>query len=292
MSHPPFHRSAIAITAVAVAVLALTASPASAAAPTGKYVALGDSYTAGPLIPTQVDANCLRSNKNFPSLTKAAIGSSSLSDVSCSGATTSDILNAGSGELGIGVPAQISAVTANTALVTVGIGGNDIGFVGIIEACAEDSLHNPLGSPCKNQYDSGGVDQLLARINATASKVASVLAAVHAAAPGARVEVVGYPDILPTSGVGCWPAVPISWGDLPYLRSVEVNLNTMLANVAAANNAQYVNTYAATVGHDACQSSSNRWIEGLIPGTSAAPFHPNVNGEAAMARAVESTLNS
>jgi lysophospholipase L1-like esterase len=295
MRNPPYHRHArfsLVIAASAVATLALTAAPAGAAAPTGGFVALGDSYTSGPLIPTQVDLNCTRSNKNFPSLVKAAISASAFTDVSCGGATTTDILNAGTGELGIGVPAQISAVRASTALVSVGIGGNDIGFTGIIETCAEDSLRNPLGSPCKSQYDSGGVDQLLARINATAPKVASVLAAVHAAAPNARIEVVGYPDILPTSGIGCWPAVPISWGDVPYMRSVELNLNAMLASVAAAHNAHYVDTYAATVGHDACQSSSNRWVEGLIPGTPAAPFHPNANGEAAMARAVEAALNA
>lgn len=283
-----------ALTVAAVATLAAVtfAVPANAAAPTGKYVALGDSYTSGPLIPTQVDLNCTRSNHDYPSLVASSVGSASLTDVSCGGATTSDILNPGSGELGIGVPAQIAAVTASTALVTVGIGGNDIGFSGIIESCAEASLHNPFGSPCKDQYDSGGVDQLLARINATAPKVTAVLAAVHAAAPGARVLLVGYPDILPTSGIGCWPVVPISWGDVPYLRGTELNLNSMLAAVAAANNAQYVDTYTPTIGHDVCKSSGTRWIEGLIPGTSAAPFHPNAAGEQAMAAAVAAALNA
>ena len=292
--HHPGRRAPIWAAASAATVVAVMfcASPASAAAPTGGYVALGDSYTSGPLIPTQVDLNCTRSNNNFPSLVKAAIGSSTFTDVSCGGATTNDMANTGSGELGISVPPQEAALKSSTALVTLGIGGNDIGFSGIIETCAEDSLHNPLGSPCKNEYDSGGTDQLLVRINATAPKVAAVVQQVHAIAPNARVLVVGYPDILPTSGVGCWPSVPISWGDVPYLRSVELNLNSMLASTAAANGATYVDTYTPTIGHDACKSGSNRWIEGLIPGTSAAPFHPNASGEAAMARAVEAVLNS
>src|SRR4029450_5401522 len=59
---------------------------ANAAAPTGRYVALGDSFTSGPLIPTQTDLNCVRSNRNYPSLTAAAVGSSPLVDVSCGGA--------------------------------------------------------------------------------------------------------------------------------------------------------------------------------------------------------------
>jgi lysophospholipase L1-like esterase len=264
MSHPPHphnfpHRQArlAAIVAAALAGAVLFAAPATAAAPAGGYVALGDSYTSGPLIPTQVDLNCTRSNKDYPSLVAAAISAAAFADVSCGGATTHDMANAGSGELGIAVPAQLNALQPNTALVTLGIGGNDIGFTGIIETCAEDSLHNPLGSPCKNQYDSGGVDQLLARINATAPKVATVLQQIHALSPGARVVVVGYPDILPTSGIGCWPSVPISWGDVPYLRSVEVNLNAMLASTAAASGASYVDTYTATIGHDACKSRAH-----------------------------------
>lgn len=295
MHHPPFHRPVRALavaSAVTVTALLLFSAPANAAAPTGGYVALGDSYTSGPLIPTQVDLNCTRSNADYPSLVKAAIGSSSLSDVSCGGATTSDMANAGTGELGLAVPAEEAALRANTALVTLGIGGNDIGFSGIIETCAEDSLHNPIGTPCKDQYDSGGVDQLLARINATAPKVATVLQQIHTLSPSAEVLLVGYPDILPTTGYGCWPSVPISFGDVPYLRSVEVNLNAMLASVAAANGATFVDTYTSTIGHDACQSRSKRWVEGLIPGTSAAPFHPNANGEAAMARAAEGVLTS
>lgn len=279
----------VAATAAVAASLVIGA-PANAAAPTGRYVALGDSYTSGPLIPSQVDLNCTRSNHNYPSLVTASIHSSSFTDVSCGGATTSDILNAGTGELGQAVPAQISAVTAGTALVSVGIGGNDIGFTDIIETCAEDSLSSPLGSPCKNEYTAGGTDQLLARINAAAPKVAAVLRAIHAAAPGARVLVVGYTAILPDSGLGCWPVVPIAYGDVPYLRGVEKSLNSMLAGTAAGNGATYVDVYTPSIGHDSCKGSGTRWTEGLIPGTAAAPFHPNAAGEQGMANAVLATL--
>ena len=286
-----FAPAIIAAGLVAATVL-LTAAPASAAAPTGRYVALGDSYASGALIPTQVDLNCTRSNHNYGSLVASAVGSSSYGDVTCGGAVTHGLANAGAGVLGFGVPAQFSALSASTALVTLTIGGNDIGFASIIVTCAEDSLTNPFGSPCKNQYDSGGTDQLLARINATAPNVATALQQIHALSPNARVLLVGYPDILPTSGTGCWPSVPISWGDVPYLRSVEVNLNAMLRTQAQANGATYVDTYTPSIGHDACKPESKRWVEGLIPGSATAPFHPNAKGEAGMATAVEATLNS
>jgi lysophospholipase L1-like esterase len=274
------------LTAITIVAAEAVAGAASAAAPTGRYVALGDSYTSGPLIPTQVDLNCVRSNRNYPALTASAIGSSAFVDVSCGGATTGDILNPGDGTLGIAVPAQLDAVTAATALVTIGIGGNDIGFSDIITTCAEDSVDSPFGTPCKNRYTAGGTDQLQARIAATAPKVAAVLQSVRAKAPNARVVVVGYPAILPDTGYGCWPVVPIAYGDVPYLRGVEKSLNAMLANTAAANGARFVDTYTPSIGHDACRGSSTRWVEGLVPATSAAPFHPNAAGERGMATAV------
>jgi hypothetical protein len=70
--------------------------------------------------------------------------------------------------------------------------------------------------------------------------VAAVLQAIESRAPDARVLVVGYPDILPVTGHGCWPLVPFAFGDVPYLRGIEVDLNQMLARTAAANGATFV----------------------------------------------------
>jgi hypothetical protein len=122
--------------------------------------------------------------------------------------------------------------------------------------------------------------------------VNTVLQAVRAAAPGARVVVIGYPAILPDTGYGCWPVVPIAYQDVPYLRGIQKSLNAMLASTAAANNATYADVYTPSIGHDTCKSSSTRWVEGLIPENSAAPFHPNARGEQGMAAAVLARLNS
>jgi hypothetical protein len=64
----------------------LAPSPASAA--TGSHVALGDSYTAGPLIPNQLldPLGCLRSDRNYPHLVSPSLGLSAFPDASCSGA--------------------------------------------------------------------------------------------------------------------------------------------------------------------------------------------------------------
>jgi hypothetical protein len=78
---------------------------------------------------------------------------------------------------------------------------------------------------------------------------------------------------------------------VPYLRGVESAFNTMLASVAAASHATFVNTYADSVGHDVCRSASVRWIEDVIPTSAAAPIHPNEHGEQAMATQVLAALH-
>jgi lysophospholipase L1-like esterase len=244
-------------------------------------VALGDSYTSGPGIPTQVDANCVRSDHNYPSLVAAAGKYAGFKDVSCGGATTAQMWQA----QGTNGP-QLDAVTGDTTLVTLQIGGNDIGFGSIIATCAGLSVTAPTGSPCKEHYQAGGIDQLTVNVIRTAPKIAQVLRAVHHQAPHARVVLVGYPDLLPDDGVGCFPAVPFAAGDFPYLRDTEKQLNTMLRIEALLGGAEYADTYWPTEGRDMCKAPTDRWIEPLTPASPAAPAHPNAKGEQAMALAV------
>ena len=268
------------------ALLAVFLPAASAAGASGpSYVALGDSYTSGPLIRHQTGnpAGCLRSRHNYPSLVAAALGAVSFTDASCAGATTAD-MTAPQPVAGGVSPPEVNALSPSTTLVSLGVGGNDVGFASIIITCSGLSYSRPSGSPCENFYTVGGTDRLAEMISAAGPKVAAVLAAIHQRAPQARVLLVGYPDILPNAGQGCWPAVPIARGDVPYLRGVELKLNAMLAAEAAANNATYVDTYSDSVGHDFCQPTGVKWVEGLVPTSPAAPVHPNALGEQAMAQ--------
>lgn len=272
--------------ALVVAAMALFGAVAAAAAGAATYTALGDSYAAGPLIPNQSlnPLGCLRSDHNYAHLTASAKGLT-LTDVSCSGATTNDMTAAQNVEPGPNPP-QFNGLAAGTDVVSLTIGGNDIGFTEILENCI---TYNPFSTPCKNQYDSGGHDQLAERIENAAPKVGAVLQGIHERSPNARVFVVNYPDILPT-GSGCWPTVPLSFGDVPYLHATEERLDSMLASEAAAHGATVVDWYSASIGHDACKGSSTRWVEPLIPGELSAPVHPNKAGMAGAAAALEAAI--
>jgi hypothetical protein len=151
---------------------------------------------------------------------------------------------------------------------------------------------NPFAHPCRDRYVVDGRDTLADKIAATAPKIAAVLQGIHARSPGARVFVVNYAAILPETGSGCWPQVPIAFSEVPYLRGVEKKLNAMLAEQAAANGARTVDDYTASIGRDACKSASTRWVEPLIPGNAAAPFHPNARGEAGLAAVVVTAISS
>ncbi|ORT61390.1 SGNH/GDSL hydrolase family protein [Streptomyces sp. CB03238] len=272
--------------AAATATLALTAglgaSPATAAdTPVNRYVALGDSYASGAGVPDQVDSACTRSNRNCPALVDAALAPTAHKDVTCGGATTVHMTSAQNSS----APPQFDALSADTDLVTLTIGGNDIGFAGIIVRCVTLGLFNLAGSPCKNSYTWTGTDRLAATIDATAPKIAATIDGIRERAPRARVLVTGYPAILPDDGTNCPSVVSIAKGDAPWLRDTHKRLNTMIAAQAAANGAVYVDTYTASIGHDACKPTATRWMEPLVT-NAAAPFHPNAAGEAAMAGAV------
>ncbi|NKQ56403.1 SGNH/GDSL hydrolase family protein [Amycolatopsis sp. K13G38] len=250
---------------------------------TGRYVALGDSYTSAPQTGAQVGEppGCARSDNNYPHLVAAEIRPATFVDASCSGATTANLTGSQTTSNGTNPP-QLDVVTADTTLVTLGIGGNDVGFIGLARECATNDKNV---SPCKQKLAAGGKDQLAERIDATAPKIADALQLIHKKAPRARVVVVGYPTALP-DGTGCWPFLPLGAQDVAYLRDAATKLNAMLAAQAKANQAGYADTATPTKGHDMCQKAATKWVEDLVPSSPALALHPNAKGERAMADVV------
>ncbi len=261
-----------------VAVLALAGTPASAQDDYDHYVALGDSFTSGPFIPVQrLDPlGCFRSTANYPALVAASFGVDEYTDVSCGSAQTEHMTVPQPILLGANPP-QFDALRADTDLVTVGIGGNDVGFGDIVITCARASIIDPAGDPCRRLATAGGSDTFAERIDAAAPEVAGVLAGIRERSPDATVVLVGYLRILPPE-VGCYPIVPIARGDVPYLDGLQQQFTAMMAEVARANDARFVDAYAGSLGRDTCQGPLTRWVEGIFPNRPAFPVHPNASG--------------
>ncbi|MCS5714261.1 SGNH/GDSL hydrolase family protein [Herbiconiux sp. CPCC 205716] len=288
--------AAAAALPLVVVSLALGAQMASATDVGGasdpvQYVALGDSYSAGfGLVPFSDEpaAGCYQAVANYPHLVADALGLA-LTDRTCSGAVTANIRDTPQTTItGAGVaPVQSDALTADTDVVTVTIGGNDLGFSTVATSCLAQSAQGPLFAVdlpnCRALYVQGSgefeFDTLKAKLDDTvAPALAQTFALIAAKAPNAKVIVVGYPSIAPDvenvpvggcftpliTGQGAFPenAFPFTDVDTGYLHETEARLDAAIRTAAEGAGASYVSTLAATESHSAC-STSDPYINGV-----------------------------
>ena len=281
-------RIKITIAALAATIATIVAAPATASADSAGYVALGASYSAVGNILDPVPGSfplCLRDRESYPQLTARALGLS-LTDMACSDADAADLYSSQYP----GVAPQFDALSRSTKIVSIEIGGNDNQLlINLIARCAAADVADVvnLGAPCKSLFGNYFADE----IAADASAVAKAFQTIHARSPHAKVFVVGFPDVLPQRG-NCYPWIPLTTADVAYANGIELDLNRMVQTQARANGATFVDMYAPTIGHDACQSEATRWIEPLIPGGPYVFLHPNVNGEAALASLLERAIST
>ncbi|MDL5201747.1 SGNH/GDSL hydrolase family protein [Streptomyces sp. ALI-76-A] len=273
---------AAAVTAMAGASLFSLAAPAQAAGDGPNYVAMGDSYASGAGLSGVKDTACDRTAAGYPSIIAgtSAGENRALKDVTCSGATTRHIWNAQGSK-----PPQINALTPNTKLVTLTIGGNDVGFTGVLTTCVLVKSSDPDGSPCRKHFTTGK-DVLGERINTVEGRVRDTITDIRRRSPDAKIVVVGYPALFPDNGVGC-AEVPFARQDFAFLRDTTQKLNRALARRAAAGGTgvSYADTYSPTVGYDMCQPRHRRFIESLTPAPGSMAAHPNTYGQLMMATA-------
>jgi len=274
-------RTLASVLAAAAAATSLVAAvvPSSVASTPLRYVALGDSYSAASgVLPPDPTApfNCLRSTLNFAHVIAGKTGAG-LTDVTCGAAETKHYFTAQYQN----VPPQLDALKKDTQLVTMTIGGNDSGvFVNTIVECGAAGLSTAgQGSPCKDKYGTSFQDTLR---KTTYPSLVKTLKAVHAKSPKARVAILSYPWIMPSS-VGCFDKLPIATGDVPYVRGIQATLNDAVRRAAAATATTYVDLNRVSNGHDACKPIGVRWIEPVLQGTNPVIVHPNAFGESQMA---------
>ncbi|WP_405058112.1 SGNH/GDSL hydrolase family protein [Kribbella sp. NBC_01505] len=251
----------------------------AAAAPPLVYVAMGDSFAAGSLVlPAKEVLTCARSAVNYASLVAKQLQPAKFRDVTCGAATTKHFASPQPGIIAGTAAPQYDALSADTTLVSVGIGGNDIGLVGLAVSCV-NLLPEGIGTSCKATNTAGGVDKLAQKIDAFAATYGTVIEEIRQRAPQAKILMVGYPTGIRKSG--CWPVVPVWAKDADYLQAALTRLNVRMAEQASAHGATYVDLATPSVGHDMCKAAGTRWIEGLIPSVTTnglVPLHPNAAG--------------
>ncbi|MEV6238183.1 SGNH/GDSL hydrolase family protein [Lentzea sp. NPDC051838] len=284
--------------AITVGLVVTTAVDANAAPSFQRYVALGDSYTAGPLIPWQQASWCFRSNNNYPSWLATHLGLYSkpggFTDVSCSSADTTNMTQSQttpSTDIPLtSQPPQFEALRLDTDLITIGIGGNDFSVFGsLISTCPEVRSSDPAGHPCQDHYTINGIDTVKAAIKQTQLNLENVIKGARTRSPAAKIVIVGYPRLVPPSGY-CPDVVPFADGDYAWTDSVARALNDAQATAARRQNATFVDAYAASLGHDACTGSA-AWVSGQSTNLfRAVAYHPYQQGMEGVANLVYRAL--
>lgn len=220
------------------------------------YVALGDSYSSGDGAGNydSSSGNCLRSNNAYAVKWAAANSPASFRFVACAGATTSSVTSG-----------QLSALSPTTTLVSITVGGNDVGFASIMQTCVLQST-----SACTsavNNAKSLATTELPGRLG-------TLFARIRSAAPNARVVVLDYPRLYYITS-GC---VGLNNTKRTALNSGADTLDDVIATATANAGAGFVfaDVRGRFNGHELC--TGDGWLHSVtIPiGES---YHPTALGQ-------------
>jgi lysophospholipase L1-like esterase len=236
---------------------AVAAVPAADAASSVRYVALGDSYSSGLGAGDYISSSgsCDRSTRAYPEQWAAAESPAAFVSVACAGATTADVLGG-----------QVSALSAGTTLVSITIGGNDAGFSSVMETCVLRST-----SSCLNAVSAAKAfvsSQLPAKLDAT-------LQAIRAHAPGAKIVLLGYPDLYDLSKSST--CIGLSTKDRSALNGGADALDSALGTAAAKNGDMFADARGQFGGHEICDSGS--WLHSVDILALSSSYHPDASGQ-------------
>ena len=246
--------------------------------PGAKYVSMGSSFAAGNGVEVQL-GTCGRSDRNYSSIVAEALQLDH-TDVSCSGATTDHIRNTSQN----GAPLQIDAVTRDTELVTVTIGGNDIRYTASTFACSS----TPASERCTANLDQQAIDSAIEELP---GKLGAMFEEIRAKAPNVTIVLVTYPRVFPTDAVNC-SELSLSREDTTYLLDMGQTLEDIFVSAAESHDVLVADPYVLAAGHGPCApNAADRWINGQTILSSGIRYHPTAEGHEEMARLVLATLS-
>lgn len=233
------------------------AAPASAQTAV-RYVALGDSYSAGLGAGSYISSSgsCDRSTKAYSELWAAGHAPASFAFVACSGATTASVISG-----------QLATLTARTTLVSITVGGNDVGFASVMETCVLSSTSTCVSAIQTAEAKMTG--QLPGELDAVLSDIA-------ARAPGARVVLLGYPELYDLSKSAT--CIGLSTTDRKDLNAAADELDGQLRTAAARHGDVFGDVRPAFAGHEICDSGS--WLHAVNILDISESYHPTAAGQA------------
>jgi lysophospholipase L1-like esterase len=230
------------------------AAPAYAAG--ARYVALGDSYASGLGADsyTAESGSCYRSTNAYPAVWAANNAPASYVSVACSGASTTTVLNS-----------QLSALSSSTTLVSLTVGGNDVGFSDIMTTCVLYSEAECVAA----------VDRAEAKARTELpGKLDTLYNAIRSRAPSARVVVVDYPEFYQ---LGVWGCVGLSETSRAKINEGVNVLDGVIKSAVTRHSFVFADVRSIFVGHQLC--SGNKWLHALNYSDIKISYHPFASGQ-------------
>lgn len=285
----------------------MTASTASAATDPVEYIALGDSFASGYGLGNYGgwDAvGCVRSFDDYPHRIASANGWN-LNDRSCAGAVVANVTDTPQSTSSGTVPAQVNALSAKTDIITISIGGNDIGFSTVLGTCFAASANGPLlaNSSAKNCVSSSPAVAQLPQVlaNQTGPALDRMLSTVKKKAPNAKIYLLGYLSLFPSAGVqstGCFvPPIdslgapiansyPFTASDTAFFHDMQVSLDRAQKQAADRNGVTFISMLQSSDAKSPCGDTGNSLVNGVTftsmkpPTVAQGTLHPNAAGTA------------
>jgi lysophospholipase L1-like esterase len=286
------------------------------------YLALGDSYTSGEgsfnyKTGTDLSYNrCHLSAHSYPLLLSQDVFHGDGHSVACSGARihdlddtsggypgqvsggiarktrTDDSVNAIINEYSPGYIAQYEfARTYQPKVLTVSVGGNDMGFANIIKTCANISLK---ASTCYDSYEDR--QEVIDTINSQLKPLVTLYTMLQKGSPQSSIYAIGYPVIM-SGGGSCALNVHMDAHEIEFTQEITEYINGVIKQAADAAGVQYADISQALYGHRLCEARSyDVAVNGLTAGTDDGPgnaklfgsesYHPNALGQELIEQAI------
>ncbi|HLB20637.1 MAG TPA: GDSL-type esterase/lipase family protein [Solirubrobacteraceae bacterium] len=291
---------------------------------TGEYTALGDSYAAGvgsfSYLPHTTGTNgCYRATNGYAEQIATHLGLS-LAFPACIGARI--------GNLWEGKDPQLGHVGPRTRLVTLSIGGNDVGFKSVLQSCV-DGLYSAGGAKGCAERDNGAAETALEWLrhgrppgtyelpgeNATSTNAVPLPSLLQLyedifdQSPYTELVVIGYPKLFESARsplVDCQVGtvagidkLAIYASDIEWILHQTDAVNQVIEEAVAleqraAKNIRFVDPRPTFVGHGICDSEASfihaLLFKGLKPIPKVESFHPTVEGQEALRQLIEEIL--
>ncbi|MFE4602807.1 GDSL-type esterase/lipase family protein [Kitasatospora indigofera] len=269
----------------------------------------------GPTYASGCDRSDVAEVRSAPALAQTQI------NLACSGAVTANVYRAANGGQSYKGEApqadQLAAVARanNVKLITLSIGGNDLGFADVIQTCVKDYL---IWYSYCNDDQQAAVDARMATamagVRKSVDEIRAVMTAAGYAAADYRIVLQSYPSPIPRSSEmryaesgwsradtgGC----PFWDGDADWARdSLVPQISDALAAVAAAKGVQFMDLRDMLQGREVCaaaarqatpsaapSATTSEWARFVDAGLSASQgtvqesMHPNYYGQLALGR--------